>query len=186
MKQWELDGRPNPPPHLMKQSVLKEYAERYSLQTLVETGTYIGDMVYAMRPYFEQIYSIELSRELYEESRIRFRSAANVRLIKGDSVTALRHLMNALTRPSLFWLDGHYSGGSTARGTSDTPIYEELSQILSFDEHQNVIIIDDARCFGTDPCYPHLEDLERFVFERRSDLSISVQNDSIRLTPKNA
>jgi hypothetical protein len=185
MKKWELGGRLHPPPHLVKQSVLREYAERYSLRILVETGTYVGDMVFAMRPYFERIYSIELSQDLYEQVQKRFRAAASIHLINGDSATALRDLVSSLTLPSLFWLDGHYSGGSTAKGLKDTPIYEELSQILPLMEHQHVIIIDDARCFGTDPGYPSLKELERFVFERRADLRMTVESDSIRFTPKN-
>ena len=50
---------PVPPPHVVKQRVLREYAERYELKVFVETGTYRGDMVQAMKPLFDKIYSIE-------------------------------------------------------------------------------------------------------------------------------
>ena len=35
---WELDGRPVPPPHLVKQRTLLTYSMKYGLNTLVETG----------------------------------------------------------------------------------------------------------------------------------------------------
>jgi hypothetical protein len=68
-RKWERNGRPMPPPHLVKQGVLLEYAKRYSLRTLVETGTQYGAMVHAMKPHFDSIISIELSPELSRENK---------------------------------------------------------------------------------------------------------------------
>lgn len=182
--EWENNGRPSPPPHIIKQKVLREYATKYGLKTLVETGTCYGDMVEAMKSDFDRIYSIELSKELYEETRIRFKRASNVELIHGDSSIELKKLMDKISQPTLFWLDGHFSGGVTARGEKDTPIYEELRHILDSCDRGHVIIIDDARCFGTDPAYPSLEELSMFIKSKRTDLEISVQGDSIRIVPK--
>jgi hypothetical protein len=83
----------------------------------------------------------------------------------------------SLVEPALFWLDGHYSGGVTARGESDTPIYAELVHVLG-SSHKNVIVIDDARCFGSGAKYPTIEALTAFV--RRP---IKVENDAIILEP---
>jgi hypothetical protein len=52
---WEARGRPVPPPHAFKQQVLREYAERYGPRVLVETGTFRGDMVEAMKHVFNRI-----------------------------------------------------------------------------------------------------------------------------------
>ena len=57
---WEREGRQIPPPHIVKQRVLREYAKKYGLRILVETGTSTGDMVEAMKTDFDRIYSIEL------------------------------------------------------------------------------------------------------------------------------
>jgi non-ribosomal peptide synthetase component F len=46
---WESRGRPVPPPHLVKQVVLQNYAANYGIRTFVETGTYFGEMVGAMK-----------------------------------------------------------------------------------------------------------------------------------------
>jgi len=181
--QWEKDGKPFPPPPAVKQQTLQHYAEKYNLQTLVETGTYYGDMVEAMRDGFARIYSVELSRELYEKARERFAGEKHIELIWGDSGVEMGKVMKKLNQPALFWLDGHYSAGETARGNKDTPIYEELGHILNAEETGNVIIIDDARNFGMDPEYPTMEELTDFIRLKRPDLAIAVENDSIRITP---
>lgn len=180
---WEKKGKPVPPPHIIKQKVLREYAETYGLKILVETGTYYGDMVEAMKKYFDQIYSIELSRDLYEKALKRFKGVENIELLHGDSAIELGNAIKKINHPALFWLDGHYSGGVTAKGKCDTPIYEELEHILSTQNRMQVIIIDDARCFGTDPAYPSIEELTNFVKAKKNNVNILVQDDIIRITP---
>jgi len=184
LEEWERRGRPVPPPHIVKQRVLREYAERYGLRTLVETGTYRGDMIEAMRPVFEKIVSIELGQDLFAAARKRFKRVAHVELIQGDSAQELRRVMERLDRAALFWLDGHYSAGETARGEKDTPIYEELAHILGARDLGHVIVIDDARAFGTDPAYPTIDELRRYVLAKRPVVSIAVADDSIRITPR--
>ncbi len=181
---WEQAGRPLPVPHLLKQRVLREHAQRYGLKILVETGTYYGDMVQAMRPYFEKIYSIELSAALHERARRRFRGVDRIELLRGDSGVELGRLMPGIDRPALFWLDGHYSAGITAKGEKETPIFEELGHVFAAPDIGHVIVIDDARCFGTDPAYPTMGDLTAFVRANRPDHDITIDGDSIRIVPR--
>lgn len=181
---WKRKGKPAPPPHIIKQQAIRDYAKRFGLKYLVETGTYCGDMVEAMKDDFDRIYSIELSEELYEKVKKRFEGSETIELIQGDSGIELKNVINRIDQPALFWLDGHYSAGVTARGDKDTPIYKELDHILNAQNRGHVIIIDDARCFGTDSAYPSIEELSDFVKSRRPDASITVQNDSIRITPQ--
>jgi len=182
--EWERRGKPIPPPHAIKQMVLQEYAKKYCLRLLIETGTSLGDMVESMRHYFDRIYSIELSNDLHHKAQERFTGIDNIQIILGDSGTELEKLVKMIDRPALFWLDGHYSGGDTARGKKDTPVLDEIGHILNSSDRGHVIIIDDARCFGTDPAYPSIEELSEVIRSRRSDLDIAVQGDSIRITPK--
>jgi hypothetical protein len=168
----------------VKQQALIEYARLYDLKILVESGTYYGDMVNAMMGEFDRVYSIELSPKLFEKARRRFRHAPNVELIQGDSGEVMAGLVDSLTEATLFWLDGHYSGDDTAKGVLETPIYEELRHILDAPKIGHVVLIDDARLFGTDPAYPTLEELRAFVHERRPDLELVARNDSIRITPR--
>ena len=180
---WERGGRPNPPPHPIKQRVLRDFAQNYGLRVFVETGTYYGDMVAAMRPQFVRLYSIELSADLHAKTVRRFKGCTNVELIQGDSGVELGKLLPRLTEPTLFWLDGHYSAGETAKGSKDTPILEELRHILCSENQGHVIVIDDARLFGADAGYPTISELTAFVKSLRPDVDVAVACDAIRITP---
>ncbi len=181
---WVRSGYPNPPPHSVKQQVLRGLAHDYGLEILVETGTFRGDMVAAMLESFHKIFSIELSEQLYIAARRRFQKCTNVEIVHGDSGVELARLLPRLDRPTLFWLDGHYSAGATARGASDTPIFEELSHILNSPMQNYVIVIDDARLFGTDSSYPTFEELRHFIQSSSAGSQIHVETDSIRVTLK--
>lgn len=179
---WNKKGRPSPPPHIIKQRTLISYANKYDLEILVETGTFYGTMVEAMRSSFKKIYSIELSEALFKKAQKRFDGVQNVTLIQGDSGVELGKLTAIINKPTLFWLDGHYSEGVTARGDKDTPIYEELTHIFNTNIEKYVIIIDDARCFDSDPNYPSINELSEFIKTYKPDADIEVNNDSIRIT----
>ena len=180
---WERGGRHSPPPHAIKQQTIKGFSEKYGLDILVETGTYYGDMVAAMKPYFNHIFSIELSEDLYRKAVKRFAGEAKVEIIHGNSGIEIGSLIERIEKPALFWLDGHYSAGETAMGDKITPIYEELEHIFNSKHCGNVIIIDDARCFGVDPGYPCMDDLINFVKTKKPDVKIEIKDDSIRVTP---
>lgn len=182
--EWERNGKPSPPPHLVKQRNLRAFANRFGLKILVETGTYYGDMVQAMKDSFDKLYSIELSPELFQKAMKRFQGIKRVELIHGDSGIELGNLIKRIDAPTLFWLDGHYSAGITAKGEKETPIYEELRHILDAPDRGHVIIIDDARCFGTLPDYPTLDEVKGFIHSKRPNLDIAVQDDAIFVTPR--
>jgi len=180
---WIKKGKPNPPPHPIKQQTLLEFSAKYGLTLLIETGTFYGEMVEAMKHSFDHIISIELSEDLYKKACEKFKHDRNIEVLWGDSGKVLATLIKKIDRAALFWLDGHYSAGETAKGEKDTPIFEELNAILSKPNIGNVIIIDDARCFGTDPSYPSLNQIEAFVFSKNPNLTVSVKDDSIRIIP---
>jgi len=179
--QWLRRGRPMPPPHLAKQRVVQAFADRYRLEVFVETGTFQGNMVEAVKRWFGEVYSIELSGELYARAARRFSGDAHVHILHGDSGKLLAELVESLTRPTLFWLDGHYSGGRTARGDKDTPVSEELEAILRHPVPGHVVLIDDARLFTGRNDYPTLERLEETVLDRHPDHRFEVDTDIIRI-----
>jgi hypothetical protein len=183
---WVAQGLPAPPPHAVKEAVVRALAQRYGTRVLVETGTYFGDMVAAMKRDFARIYSIELSRPLHEKAVARFRDQPHVTLIHGDSGQAIRQVLAQLDEPALFWLDGHFSSGVTARGSQDTPVREELDAIFAARDLPHVILIDDARLFGTDPTYPTAEDLRAQIRGHRPQLEFAVDADIVRITPRPA
>jgi hypothetical protein len=185
ISRWETLGRPCPPPHPIKQRLLRDFKNRYNLEILVETGTFKGDMMHAMKNDFRQLYSIELAPHLYERAMQRLINERHIEILLGDSGKVLEILMPKLDGPTLFWLDGHDSKGHTARSDADTPIIQELGHIFSRTDLKSVILINDARCFlgQSQQDYPTLESVREFVAHHRPDLSFHVESDCIRLTP---
>lgn len=169
--------------HLIKRKTILSYKEKYNIKTLIETGTYLGEMVYAQKDFFDKIISIEISKELFQSAKKRFKRFKNIEFINGDSGEILKKIVQYFNTPCLFWLDGHYSGGNTGKGEKDTPIIDELEAILST-EIKHTVLIDDARCFKNETCqdYPSIEKLKKLIKKIRPDYHLEIKDGIIRLT----
>jgi hypothetical protein len=183
LRAWLAAGRPIPAPSVVKHMVIREYAERHGLGTLVETGTYLGGTVKAVRGNFRRIYSIELDDTLHARARAHFAAFPHITLLHGDSSDVLPGLLPRIAEPSLFWLDGHFSGGQTAKGRLSTPIVAEMQAVLAHPTDGHVILVDDARGFGTLPDYPSLDELRTLVAAHNPQLVFEVRDDIIRIHP---
>lgn len=183
IQRWTKSGFSGAAPHPIKMEIVQSYLDRFRIDNFVETGTYLGDTLGFIARFHTQCTSIELSEDLYEAACKRFSAFSNVNLIHGDSAVRLPELLQSIKQPTLFWLDGHYSAGVTARGNVDTPISEELRAILEHSVKEHVILIDDARCFDGKAGYPFLDDLLRVI---RKDIfyDVDVSTDIVRLVPR--
>jgi hypothetical protein len=180
-KKWLKNGCPVPPPYYLKQITIKEYQERYGYEILVETGTYLGDMVEAQKKNFKKIISIELSAELSEKAKKRFRNDKHIQILNGDSGKILPGVLAGITNPAIFWLDGHYSEGITAKGEKESPIIEELNAILKYRNLNHILLIDDARSFVGKGDYPSIEELKEYIKTKNVNYQIDIKDDIIRL-----
>src|SRR4051794_9578007 len=70
-RNWVKAGKPIPPPHLIKEHVVKVYKKRFDLLAFIETGTFFGEMIEAVKKDFEKIYSIELGTALFLQAKER-------------------------------------------------------------------------------------------------------------------
>lgn len=168
----------------MKQVSINKIQNEYNCKILVETGTFKGDMIEAQRKHFGKVISIELADIFYQKALKRFKSCANVSLYKGDSGKILNEIMPLLTERTLFWLDGHYSGGFTAKGAKECPILDELKAIFAKNDFKHAILIDDARCFNGTNDYPTVKELTFLLKQYTSSYEIQNNNDIIYLLPK--
>lgn len=178
---WQNQGRPVPSPPLVKQNTVRHYARLFDIHTLVETGTYMGDMVYATRKTFKTIYSIELDEALCRKAQERFAKFRHITILPGNSSEVLPEILANLREPVLFWLDAHYSGSGTAKAGLETPILQELQYILTHFVMDCVILIDDARLFTGTNDYPSLEQLHTFVTQSYPNGVVEVHNDIVRI-----
>ncbi len=180
--QWEIDGRPPPPPDIVKRGMIKAYARQFGCRYLVETGTFFGDTIRATLSTFERIWSIELAPDLATAAQRRFARHKHVQIIEGDSSQVLRELVPQLDRPTLFWLDGHWNGDDlTAKGRTACPLLGELEAVLAGRPGRHVILIDDARLLTGVGDYPALSDIRGFVQARWQQGQFYVVDDAIRI-----
>jgi hypothetical protein len=123
----------------------------------VETGTYMGDTVRNMQPYFKQYHTIEISPLLYQKFLAEHPHYGNVTIHLGDSSSVIPELLKKFdeNEKCVFWLDGHFSSGCTSKGDKDVPLLEECKAIDDlYKPNEGLILVDDLRLFGTD----HAED----------------------------
>ena len=97
----------------------------------------------------------------------------------------LGSVLKTISEPVIFWLDGHYSGGVTAKGESECPIWSELDQITCR-QLPCIMLIDDARCFTGEQDYPSIEELQRYFIDKRINHTFEVKDDIIRVVLDNA
>lgn len=181
---WKLRGEPARPPHLLKQRMVKEFALKYSLRTLVETGTYYGEMVASVKDDFEHIFSIEFDPRLAAHAKKRFKRYTNIRILEGSSETIIPELLLTITQPALFWLDAGYfawQGDFKDMGRMMT----ELDAIFTHSIGEHVVLIDDVVPFSGRDGTPELQVLlgmikgkypER-VFEENSGILCVLRGD---------
>ena len=180
-QEWKNHGGSGPMPNYGKQQVVLEYIKKFSPDVFIETGTYKGKMVYAVMPHIRPIYSIELDPKHFENAYQRFSRYSDIQIIHGQSGDILPELLKDINNPCLFWLDAHYSGGSTAKGDLETPIMQEIETILHHPSaEKHILLIDDARCFIGENDYPKVEALQAFILKFFPDWVFELKDDIIR------
>ncbi|NQV02635.1 MAG: hypothetical protein HQ542_08325 [Bacteroidia bacterium] len=182
IRRWERAGKPAPTPHLVKQAVVEDYKAISGYNILVETGTFLGDMVDAQKNNFNRIYSIELSEKYWLVAKKRFKRQHHITLIYGDSGKVLNEIAKELTEPAIFWLDGHFQGGQYAKGVKDSPVLEEIDAIFNNRRFNHIILVDDARFFKGRGDYPTIEELTAYIKGKEKKYEVDVRDDIIRYT----
>ena len=129
-------------------SSLRDNYKRFNV--FVETGTYFGDTIFKMEPYFDTLYTVEIKPEIYYHTKSKYHGN-KINFLLGDSSLLLEEVTKNISESAVFFLDGHWSAGDTGRGNKDCPLYEELQHINNNFKEEAIIIIDDFRLFGKGP-----------------------------------
>jgi hypothetical protein len=172
---WLVRGKPRPKvPHLIKQRTLSDFAERFGLQVMVETGSNLGHMINAQKHRFREIYSIELDEWLAARVRRKFAAYPHIHLCQGDSGVVLPTIVPKLKDRCLFWLDAHW-------GDESAPIKQELECIYRHPVRDHVLLIDDARWFDGRGDYLSIDDLREHAAREYPGSVVEVKDDIIRI-----
>jgi hypothetical protein len=131
----------------ISKEVLLKFVKKANV--FIETGTWCGDTTSLAIDFgFKRIFTIELSEKHYQNALVRFSKNKNVVCLSGDSSDVLPILLEKINEPIVFWLDGHWSGGDTAKGILEVPLLKELDAISKSPIKSHTILIDDVRLIG--------------------------------------
>jgi len=181
---WRLGLRS--PPHFVKARHLRRLQKKHGLSVFVESGTYLGEMVEAVKSSFQEIYSIEVDAALFQYARARFTSDEKIHIFHGDAAEVLPDILRTISVPCLFWLDGHFSGGVTGMGKRETQIVDELLAIKKYYIPGHVVLVDDADSFTGEGDYPTLGWVDDVIHAMDPKMRVEVTDNIICAEPPEA
>lgn len=152
----------------LKKDLLLLLKSIFDIDIFIESGTYLGGTALQAAGIFDQVHTIELSPHYHNKAVAVLRDLKNVFTYQGDSAEVFAQILKGFDSRILFYLDGHNSGGDTARGSTNTPILRELACIRNANKTDAIILIDDIRLFQQ--AY-HLEKIRNTHLEGYPDLT---------------
>lgn len=132
-----------------KEGVLRQLGQRYSLPTLIETGTCEGSTCLALKDDFTHIFTVELSPRYAKKSFLRLKDYHHIHLYEGSSPVMLPQMLSDafvmdLPDTMLFWIDAHPSAPDGAH--EGDPLAEELRFLVTTPGQKfSLFVIDDLQ-----------------------------------------
>ncbi len=113
----------------------------YSINTVVETGTYFGATTLWFSYLFDSVHTIELLENYYTSALCTLEERSNVSLHLGSSEIVLSDILPQMQETSLvFYLDAHWY--------SYWPLLNELEEISKTHRDNCIIIVNDIKVPG--------------------------------------
>ncbi len=180
---WRNSNYSSPSPQHVKIKVLK--AHSLNKATWIETGTYLGDTTSKLAKLAKKVISIEPQAELSEFASKRLRRKKNVEVINATSESCIAKVLEGVSGPTCFWLDGHYSGDVTFQGSEISPILKELDAISNhLLSNPVVVFVDDFRLFANSVATGYPEHFALLKWAKANGLTWSVEHDIFIATSK--
>lgn len=101
---WE--GGPNATKddiYLIKE--LKKLIEKYNIEKVYETGTFIGGMTKEFSKITKEVISIEINNDLLKIAQENLKEIKNIKLYQGNSPIILKDIVEEKNDKVLFFLD---------------------------------------------------------------------------------
>src|SRR5215470_15285010 len=106
---------------VMPQQLARDLRDRLGLVRAIETGTYRGRGTRLLADVFPRVTTIEVAPQLARAAAASLASLAHVDVVGGSSADVLPGLIDPV-QPTLYWLDGHWSGGETGGAGDECPV----------------------------------------------------------------
>jgi hypothetical protein len=165
--------------------------DRLGLVRAIETGTYKGDSARILASIFAEVVTIELDPALHKRAADRLAGIPAITAVQGSSRDRLAPLIDRV-RPTFYWLDGHWSGGTTAGENDECPVLDELGAVAE-GHPDDCVLIDDARLFLEPPPPPHkpdqwpsLDEIVAAIHTTRPEHRVEVRHDIVVAVPPSA
>jgi hypothetical protein len=134
-------------------SLAEDLRDRLQLRRAIETGTYRGHGTRLLASLFPEVVTIEVAPALAKAAKDSLADLHGVSVREGSSRDVLPDLVDS-SKATLYWLDGHWSGGVTGGADDECPVLAELAAIAG-GHPDDCILIGDARMFLAPPPPPH-------------------------------
>jgi hypothetical protein len=175
----------------LSSDLMQKLIEDFKVDILIETGTWGGETARKASPLFREVYTVELSHELFQQVSPSFNLFLNIHAFEAHSPVFLKEILPKLEGRILFWLDAHWCGDHTARLGKNTPIKEELEAIRESGLKNGIILIDDVRCFHNLPeevigygGYPTIHEIKQLILSINPDYEFWLLGDMAIAFPK--
>ncbi len=173
---WRCSNYSPPSPQHVKIKVLKSHS--LPSATWIETGTYLGDTTTKLARIAKKVISIEPQSELSVFASTRLRRKKNVEVINATSESCIVKVLEGVSGPTCFWLDGHYSGDVTFQSSEISPILKELDAISNYlISNRVVVFVDDFRLFVNSVATGYPEHFTLLKWARENGLIWTVEQD---------
>jgi len=150
-----------------------ELFKKYPNRIFIETGSAYGDGIQqALDAGFENVYSVESSKDCYDHCVERFKDDLGIRvyLVYGDSREELKHVVE-IPFQITFWLDGH--------NEDDYPLLAELEAINAHPIKTHTILIDDLRMLDEKKHGLSIQILQNKILEINPDYKFRFENGHV-------
>jgi hypothetical protein len=116
------------------------------IKYFVETGTYLAESSLLAAKYFDNVISIEISPQLYNQNISLNYDTNKITFLLGDSLELLKSLDISSNEGIVYFLDAHQSGSNSSNnGKQLVPLIQELETIFLKPVNSCVFILNDVR-----------------------------------------
>jgi hypothetical protein len=102
--------------------------EHFSIEVFVETGTFKGKTSIWASGIFNDVYTLENSKELFDSTSRSLVKYRNIHPLYGNSARQLNTIVSEIKQPAIFWLDAHWCGGNTFGNDAPCPLLDARPQ----------------------------------------------------------
>jgi hypothetical protein len=118
------------------QDEFRKLVEKYGIQTIVETGTYLGQTTPFLSELVKKVLTIEVNSNYYNQCH-HLDSYKNIIRKLGNSPEVMKEMLPSLPKPILFFLDAHWG--------YDWPLLGELQTIANLKLNNSIIVVHDCK-----------------------------------------